>query len=91
MTDEQLWEHRRQFLLTHAYHPAKDFPKEFAEIEKLLKAAHAIIAYDDLRYELGEIVYGYRDRMQKPDYVSMLALCELRLEQTADLLDRIAR
>jgi hypothetical protein len=89
MTDEQLREHRRQFLLTHAYHPAKDFPKEFAEIEKLLKAAHAIITYDDLRYELGEIVYGYRNRMQKPDYPSMLARCDLQLGQTADSLDRI--
>jgi hypothetical protein len=56
MTDDELRERRRQFLLMHAYHPDKDFPEEFAKIAKLLhERSSAVIADDDLRFELTAI------------------------------------
>jgi hypothetical protein len=62
MASSKSHESRKTMLLEHAYRLADDFPDEYIKIQQLIarECKKHPVTDEDLRYGLGEIIYGYK-------------------------------
>jgi hypothetical protein len=88
--DQSEWERRRAFLLEHDYLFHKDFPEQYRRIKGLpfIKPDKdgGGVSDDDLRFEMGEIVY-FNQRRYSDGYLKNIEECIGCANAAARLLD----